>query len=111
MSNELGDQRIFKVVLCRSIWDGRTQDESKNFATMTRDVQLPFPPSAGLQLCVAADMPRDIARVRYDIEAERFVCHFEDEFINVLDLDALEFDELIADGIEWGWKHVSTVSV
>ncbi|WP_349278728.1 hypothetical protein [Polaromonas hydrogenivorans] len=86
---------MFKVTIIKNIWDSQSPVDSARFAALERRQELPFAPYPGLELFWGLERPHRVVNVRWEIQNTIFVCKVEDEFPNELDVDGLDFDELV----------------
>lgn len=69
---------LYKINITRTIYDGNSRATATQFAVMLRSIQLPFPPTVGLQLFFVK--PETITKVIWYVEKELFACAIEDYF-------------------------------
>jgi hypothetical protein len=102
---------MFNVVFSKLIWDASNPDESTCFAQLEREAVLPFPPSLEVKMFWGRDRPQAPAEIRWDIKMQRFYCSMADEFPRTVGLDHFDFQWLIDDAINGGWRVVARHSL
>ena len=69
---------MYKVKVIRRIFDGSSFDDSKNFASTTRDLDLPIPPFSGLTILMP--YPEVIKDVTVFADSQEVSCDLEDYY-------------------------------
>jgi len=90
---------MFKVKIIRRICDGASFDDSKNFASTTRDMSLPIPPFIGM--IVLMPYPEEIKKVMVYADTQEVSCFLEDYYSNQHAND-WDFQEKIDDDVSNG---------
>jgi hypothetical protein len=98
---------MFKAVFCKSIWDGENPESSSTVALFQREENLPFTPQPGIEIYWGREKSKAPLRVRWDVSSEIFVCDMEDEFPHWIDCDNFDFEWLISNAVESGWRLIS----
>jgi hypothetical protein len=107
----LTGQQWFTVKIQKSIWDGASPSEATAVAILLCEIALPFPPSQGLEILMENGKALSLRSVRWDISENIFFCTMPDDFIDEIDIDAYDFDELITEAQEEGWLLVSNRTI
>lgn len=95
---------MFKVFLIKVVWNDECIDSSSVWASLHREVALPFAPFVGLDINFPMERAWRLRSVSWDLEAQAFHCHVEDQFIDLF--DESDFDEWIESLVETGWHLV-----
>lgn len=97
---------MFNVTFIKNIFDAPSPDSNARFAALRRDDQLPCAPTIGQEFFWATERAQKVVAVTWHFGDSTFTCKVEDEFVDDLDIDAFDFDELIEDAPSRGWKVV-----
>ena len=97
---------MFKVIFCKSIWDGDTPESSTTFALLRREETLPFAPGPGMEISWQG-VPQAIVAVRWEPAESRFVCNMKDDCRHYIDVDTYDFEWLLRFAIDNGWSVVA----
>lgn len=93
----------FNVNLTRTIYDGNSKATATQFAVMLCSIELPFPPTVGLQLFLGK--LETITKVIWYVENELFACGIEDYFSEAFP-NRITFYEKIKNDELLGFKKI-----
>lgn len=98
---------MFRALLARTIYDGPSEQRSKKFATLSKEIQVPFQPSLDIEISTAGISPTKISRIKWQHDSAYFVCDYEEEFSRVGGGQVADLDRLVSLAVDDGWKIVS----
>ena len=90
---------MFKVKIIRKIYDGSSFDDSTNFASTTRDINLPIPPFVGM--IVLMPYSEEIKEIIVYADTQEISCFLDDYFAREY-LNEWNFQEKIDDDVSNG---------
>lgn len=97
---------MFKVIFCKSIWNGESPESSTMLALLKREITLPFAPTPAVEISWGG-MPEAIIKVRWDVASSHFVCNMKDECRHSIDAYIYDFDWLLKSAIDDGWSIIA----
>lgn len=90
---------MFAVKIVRRIYDGSSFENSKNFATTIKNLELPIPPFIGIVILMPYQ--ETVKKVMLNAETKEVSCFLEDYFASDPN-NAWEFNEKIEDDVLLG---------
>ena len=99
---------MYKVIFCKSIWDGETFETARNFTSFRREETLPFAPNMGVEFFWGIELPISPKSVRWVFDESLFVCTMPDEFPHKIERYDYDYEWLIKRATEDGWTLVSS---
>ena len=97
---------MFKVTFVKTIFDAQEPSSNVRFVALSREEQVPFAPTIGQEFFWATERAQKVLAVTWNFADSSFTCKVEDEFPDELNLDGLDFDELLEDAPSRGWRIV-----
>jgi len=90
---------MHKVKIIRRIYDGSSLEDSKFFASTTKDITLPIPPFVGM--IILMPFGEEINKIMVHADTQEVSCFLSDYYGNMNSND-WEFQEKIDDDVENG---------
>lgn len=97
---------MFKTVFIKQIFNSAGPKPDAQFAVLRRDETLPFAPSPGQEIFWPDGRPLKLAAVTWNIAESSFSCRVEDDYCDPFSIDGIDFDELVEETRQSGWKLV-----
>jgi hypothetical protein len=97
---------MYKTTFVKRVIDADEPDELARYAVFKREEMLPFVPSSGQEFFWATERSQRLTTVTWNFIEKNFTCKVEDEFVNSVDIDSFDFDELVEQIPTWGWSLV-----
>lgn len=94
---------MYKVLLTKNVWNGRSPETSSTLAVLSTEIELPFVPFVGLSLQLLQQRNWKLRTVMWDVTEQLFHCDTDDQFIDLLNIDD-DFDNRLEHLVEAGWK-------
>lgn len=97
---------MFSVVFVKQIFDAEEPLSDIRFAVLQRKETLAFAPCPGHEFFWATERPQKLVSVTWNFSESNFSCKVEDAFLDSVNIDGLDFDELVEDAQSCGWTLV-----
>lgn len=98
---------MYTVTIVKTIFDAPSAKQSTKMATLTKEIELPFPPSLEIELSLGAVGSTRIAKINWIHGSKKFLCELVNDFPRHRDGRTLEFERLLDLASNDGWKLMS----
>jgi len=102
-------ETVYKVQVIKEIFAEKPDETSMHgipFSLYSRDIELPFPPYPGLQICEQGIKSYTIERVQWGIDDKSFMCWISEEYPRQVFETWLSYEFLIEHTKDHGWTEL-----
>jgi hypothetical protein len=102
---------VFKAIIVKTIYDAPKAEQPLKFATLSQEIELPFPPILDIEISLGAIGSTRLKRIIWQHKSQRFLCDLIDDFAKSIDGRTTEFQDLLDYAYKDGWKLISVDDV
>ena len=76
---------MYKVTLCKYIWNGDCSESSTQWVLLSQPLELPFAPMPGLTINLPMQRGWVLRSSAWVVESQTFTCYAEDQYMDGID--------------------------